>query len=156
MSAISKLAKLRRLTNSERRLLLRALAMLPLIALALRVAGLRRVQAFLARLSPLSGRARDDHVASMHAKHVARLVSVAATHGPYRAKCLPTALALQSILRRRGIQADLRLGVRKDSGRIEAHAWLEHRGIALIDSADVHKRYSAFAEAISHETAKAR
>ena len=156
MSATFRLAKLRRLTRSERQILLRALAMLPLTALALRVAGLRRVQAVLARLSPLSGRACDDPDASMHAKHAARLVSAAARHGPYKAKCLPTALALQSILRRRGIEADLRLGVRKDCGRIEAHAWLEHRGIPLIDSADVHERYGAFAEAINHGTVKAR
>jgi Transglutaminase-like superfamily len=130
--------------------------MLPLTALGLRMAGLRRVQEALARLAARSGRDWAGGNASMHAKEVARLVSAAARHGPYRAKCLPTALTLQMILRRHGIPADLRLGVRKAAGRIEAHAWVEHQGVPLMDSSDVHERYSAFDEVVENRAASSR
>ena len=147
MSTIANLARLRRLSRTERALLLRALAILPMAALGLQLAGLKRIQSALLLLSPARPGANTGDAAA-YAKQVARWVSVAARHGPYRAKCLPSALALQSILRRHGIESDLRLGVRRESDRIEAHAWIEHRGVPLIDSADVADRYAAFAEPI--------
>jgi hypothetical protein len=65
---------------------------------------------------------------------VARLVAAAARHGPYRATCLPTAVVLQSILKRHGMAATLRLGVRRRAGALEAHAWVEHGNNPLIES----------------------
>jgi hypothetical protein len=75
---------------------------------------------------------------------VARLVSIATRHGPVRAKCLPASLALRSMLRRYGMDGHLRLGVRRHEGRVEAHAWVEHEGVALIETADIHERFGAF------------
>jgi hypothetical protein len=47
--------------------------------------------------------------------------------------CLPLAMASQWLLRRRGVVTDLRIGVmRGDSGRLEAHAWVELDGRILI------------------------
>jgi len=156
MSAISRFARLRGLSREERGLLACALVLLPLTALGLRLTGLRRVQRALERMSPLSRRGGTHGDPAIHAMQSARMVFAAARHGPYRATCLPTALALQSLLRRRGIHTDLRLGVRKDRGRFEAHAWLEHRGIALIDSVDVGEYFSAFAEPIGNAAVRAR
>lgn len=41
------------------------------------------------------------------------------------APCLPTALAAQSMLRRRGVASKLCLGVRRETSALAAHAWLE-------------------------------
>jgi len=40
------------------------------------------------------------------------------------------------------------IGVRKATGRFEAHAWVELRGVVLNDSADVRERFAAFDRAI--------
>ncbi len=69
----------------------------------------------------------------------------AARCGPGHPSCLPRALALWWLLRRRGIPADLRIGARRAAGRLEAHAWVEHDGQVLGDQADVHVRFAAFA-----------
>lgn len=156
MSATSRLAQFRRLTRSERTILFGALAILPLAAVGLRLAGLRRMQTVLARCLPRPKGCRAEADLTAQAKQVARMVSVAARHGLYRASCLPTALALQSMLRRRGIEVDLRLGVRKADGRIEAHAWLEHQGAPLIDSPDVGERYGAFDRVIRQRAVGSR
>src|SRR5436309_389524 len=127
-------------------MLFRAAAMLPIVAVGLRAIGMRRMQAALAKLSSRATcRAASD---ATQAKEIARLVSIAARHGPYRARCLPVALALQWLLRRHGLDAELRLGVRKKDGRVEAHAWIEHQGIPLIDSADMGERFRAFDGAV--------
>ncbi len=146
---MSRLAKLRQLSAPERRLLLSALAMLPAIALGVRVLGLRRVQAALARVAAHADAAANAERTCADAGSVARLVDVAGRHGPYMATCLPRSLALQWLLRRRGIETALRVGVRKTPTAIEAHAWLEHEGVPLIDAPDVHQRFAPFDQAIS-------
>ena len=57
-------------------------------------------------------------------------------------------LALWWLLRRQGIASDLRLGMRKDASRFEAHAWVEYLGRVLNDRNDVHRRFAPFDRAI--------
>jgi hypothetical protein len=131
-------------------LLAQALALLPLTALALRIVGFRRWQAALARLAPVGAPPPegDEVVVLRQARMVARMVEAAARHGPYRASCLPRSLTLWWLLRRRGINADLRIGVRKEAGRFEAHAWVTLGGLVLNDNSDVGERFAAFDRAI--------
>lgn len=47
--------------------------------------------------------------------------------------CLPQALALSLLYRRRGIASRLTIGVRMGAeNKLEAHAWVEHRGYIVI------------------------
>jgi len=51
---------------------------------------------------------------------------------PTDSRCLIKSLVLTRLLARRGIRADLVIGVRREDG-LQAHAWLEKDGVALID-----------------------
>jgi hypothetical protein len=82
------------------------------------------------------------------ARRIARMVKIAASHGPYRATCLPQSLTLWLLLRRRGIASSLRIGVRKEISRLDAHAWVEIDGIVVNDRMDVPDRFVPFAGAI--------
>jgi len=144
MSATPRLARLRSLSPLERRVLGEALLLLPIACTALRFAGLRRTQVLLER-SLRDGMPRE----GLDARAVARLVSIAARHGPVRARCLAASLALNSLLRRYGMRGDLKLGVRKRDGRFEAHAWIEHDGAALLEPPGIDGRYAVFEEAIA-------
>jgi hypothetical protein len=62
---------------------------------------------------------------------IARAVRIAATYGPYRATCLPRALVLWTLLRRRRLHGELTIGVRKNQSGVEAHAWVMLNGIPL-------------------------
>jgi hypothetical protein len=55
------------------------------------------------------------------------------------------------LLRRQGLPATLRIGVAKPDGRLAAHAWVEHGGVALDDSQDVARRFAAFDRALLSE-----
>ncbi|SRR5260221_3550763 len=146
MSA-SRLAKFKALAPSERRLVIAAFALLPLVALGIRAVGLRRVQAFLAPSAP---NARPASAASLErARRIAGLVAIAARHGAYRAKCLPLSLTLQRLLQSEGIPSELRVGVRKDGHALVAHAWVEHDGAPLLEARGVHERFAAFDEALA-------
>ena len=130
-SAWTKGRKFLRLPAAERRLLVRVLLLLPSVALALRLLGLRRCQGMLARLSPPSP------AAGLSTEAAARLVGVAARHAPCRANCLQRSLVLWWALRRLGRPGQLRIGVRKHEGRLEAHAWVEQGG-RTFDVTDPH------------------
>lgn len=61
-------------------------------------------------------------------------VHVASRYVPV-ATCLSQAMALQILLHREGIGAELKIGVAKDKqGGVAAHAWVESRGRVLIGS----------------------
>jgi len=142
-----RLEQWRSLAPGERRLLLRLAVLLPLIGAALRLLGYHRSRTLLERLSQASRRpmpADPTAATADTAQRLARLVSIAANHGPYRATCLRQSLALWWLLRRRGIPAELRIGVRKDRGELQAHAWVEHNGQALNDAQGLIASYAAF------------
>ena len=153
MSPTSKWAAWRALPAAYRLLLLRALVMLPLMALGLRVLGVRRMLAFAeSKASRVRPPADERAVVSV----TARLVAAAARHGPFRASCLPVSLTLKRLLGQRGVATDLRIGVAPARGDLDAHAWLEYRGQPLIDGPDVRGRFHSFDEALTSGSPVAR
>ena len=60
-------------------------------------------------------------------------VYVASRNVPFATTCLDRALALFRLLRAEGLAAELRIGVRTSEGALEAHAWVEHNGVVLLD-----------------------
>lgn len=79
---------------------------------------------------------------------IARMEAAAGRHLPFQPNCLEQSLTLWWLLRRRGIPADLRIGVRKDAASFEAHAWVESGGTVLSESGDEHTNYVPFEGAI--------
>jgi hypothetical protein len=76
-------------------------------------------------------------------QRLVRLVHLVARLVP-GAHCLPRALVAQLLLRRRGLDPVLRFGVRKDAGRLDAHAWLELDGAPLLESHETLRDYTPF------------
>jgi hypothetical protein len=131
-----RLEQWRSLAPWERRLLVQLIMLLPLVGLGVRLVGYRRTRTLLERLVRLSGSAHPVAPPSDLAGRIARLVAIAAHHGPYAATCLRQALALWWLLARRGIHSDLFFGVRRDQFGVQAHAWLELNGKALSQYGD--------------------
>jgi hypothetical protein len=68
--------------------------------------------------------------------------------------CLEESLTLWYLLRKQGIAACLRIGVRKENEKFEAHAWVEHRGEALNQDEETHRHYAAFEEDLQEPPAE--
>jgi hypothetical protein len=152
---MSKWRKLRGLSWAERLLLAQAAVALPAVAALIRVRGLKGCQALLARLSPLANPGlRADGPAESLARGVVRIVTAAAAHGPYRANCLQQSVTLWWLLRRRGLEGELRIGTRKMDGHVDAHAWVEFSGRALNESRDVGARYAVFERPVNSPGAR--
>jgi len=136
------------LQRPARVLFLRAAALLPLISLSLRLRGFRKTQAFLQEFLSLPGHPADTS-ASSSAQLTVRMVRAAVRNSLGHPTCLEESLALWWLLRRQGISSDLRVGVRKDGEKFEAHAWVERAGIALNEPEARHQHYAAFDAALA-------
>lgn len=118
-------------TLRELPILLRAAVLVCTVRLALWIvpfARLRRVVASLAhvRLRPAS---------RYSAEQLSWAVRAVSRYVP-RATCLTQALVLHILLRQEGLQSRIQVGVSKDAGRFEAHAWVESQDQVVIgDSA---------------------
>lgn len=132
------LARLARLPAGERALVLQSLVLLPAVTLALRAGGLAFTHEWLRRIArrPCAKAASDPQRLAFLVHAVARRLGLG---------CLARSLGLQFLLLRRGIESDLRIGVRREGTGLEAHAWVEHGGVRLGDES---ARFAAFADAI--------
>jgi hypothetical protein len=119
--------------------------LLPPFWIGLRVLGLSRFLTWLTR-SPVvvrAPRSREELAA------IGALVNVAGNHVPFPSTCLTRSLVLNWLLRCRGVDSELRIGVRLNEGTFEAHAWVEHEGQPLNDAQDIAARFAAFNEPLS-------
>ncbi len=133
----SRAARWRRLSSAEQHITLTAAAAVPAIAIALRVLGYAPIARWVSRRSKAL---HSDHVAVV--RTATRAVGRVRRYGPYRGNCLSTSLALQWLLRRRGVATSLRIGARFENGALRAHAWVEWDGVVVNDTADVAERYA--------------
>ena len=114
-------------------------AMLVCMDVLPRVLGLRRTFALLRRITIAT--VRPDNACDI-IDETARRVSLAAAFYPRRALCLEQSLTLFTLLRRRGVAAELRLGVQPRP--FYAHAWVEAEGRAISEAENLPLTLAAF------------
>ena len=121
----------RALPVSERRQLLRLLMLLPMMHASLALAGYARTRRWCERLSdrPTWQRASAQDIDA--ARRLTELAAIAGRHGITEASCLRQALVVSTLLRRRGLDAKLQIGVQRDGETFGAHAWVEVGGESL-------------------------
>jgi hypothetical protein len=136
----------------QRILLVHTAFLLPLLALELRWRGYRPASRTAARWARLCRIAHDPgefagQAADLPPEVCAQTVCAVESTAhrlPWPLKspsCLARSLTLWCLLTGRGLDCDLRMGARCTADRLEAHAWVEYRGVVLNDTPDVRKRF---------------
>jgi hypothetical protein len=132
---------LRRLTqvgNRDRLLVIEAVVSLLLARLALVFIPFSRLARLLGTVVPpgnarvLQARLKGANKQVRAAEEVSWAVTRSARYVPFRAVCLPQAMAARIMLKRRGVSSVLHFGVGKGKKKpLEAHAWLDAAGIEV-------------------------
>jgi len=130
-------------------LLVRALVMLPLVALSLKFRGFDATRSTLRKMIENVTRQADAVSLGKQIALTAHVVNAADRHGFVHPSCLVKSLTLWWLLGRQGITSELRVGVRKESENLEAHAWVERESIALNEPEERHHHYAAFDAALA-------
>ncbi len=136
-SSRRKLGRLRALGWRDGTAAANAFAWLLVAEAGLRLLGLPRTRRLLAPRRQAAG-------SPPAPAEVERLVRLAtgACRGLYPARCLPRALVLERLLLRRGAPAELRIGVRREDGRLAAHAWVEVDGRPVAEPEGIELRFA--------------
>jgi hypothetical protein len=124
-------------------LFLRAAVLLPWVSVRLRLHGFQATNQSLQNAFRGIGGSELGPTAEQAAL-TARMVRAAARHGLGNPSCLEESLVLVYLLRRQGIDSQLRIGVKKNIPKFEAHAWVECGGVALNEVASLHDHYAPF------------
>lgn len=123
MSLTAKVRTLRQLSWAQRGLLLEAFLWLGLARGLLLTIPFKRIVPHLElaakNASPFAGDARAEL-----ACEVGRATRAASRNTPWQSACLVQAMTAKMMLKRRGVPSTLYLGLRKEDGELEAHAWL--------------------------------
>jgi len=100
--------------------------------------------------SPQKNPGMGNFAESFHqAAMTARMVRAAARHGIGNPSCLEESLVLLHLLSAARVAAQLRIGVKKNVPKFEAHAWVECEGVALNESESLHDHYAQFEAELS-------
>jgi transglutaminase superfamily protein len=137
------------LPSAEKRLLLRAIWWLPVMACATRLLGLRELRSWIERTS--SRRNEKNTAAELDASSVGRMVFSAARYGVVHGNCLSRSLTLCYLLRSHGFDARLRLGGRRQGRSFEAHAWVELGDRVFDSTGDVRGLFAPFSVHLTNE-----
>jgi len=123
----------------------RAAILLPMVRWSLRLRGygktfdsLQKRAQFPAKVTEISLESRQE------VQSTCRMVRAALRYSLAQYTCLEESLTLWYLLRRQGTSACLRIGVRKENEKFEAHAWVEYGGEALNQDEALHRHYAAF------------
>ena len=118
-----------------------SVVLLPPIQLMLKSRGLKRTAALLAARSDRARAISDRDTATS----MAEAVSLVAGRKVVGALCLGRSLLLWFLLRRRGMDAELVVGSKRQVDETwMAHAWVELDGQPVNDAADVRDHYGSF------------
>ena len=131
MSKRSLVSRWARLGRRRKALLVEAVLALAAASAAIRFRSFKRAIKMGSR--PLTGQQALDDITG----DVRWAVETAARNVPWRAMCIQQGLALQWMLRRRGIDARLHYGIAKDeAGELQAHVWVAAGGSVVIGGAE--------------------
>lgn len=144
-------AKLSQMSRVDQRTLLASIVWMPLFSLGLRALGLARCHVWIKR-TKLSKAA----MTPQEIETCGRLVNLAASRSPFRASCLTRSMFLEWLLRRRGVESQLRIGVSLDGGALDAHAWVEIAGVPVNDRLDIAQQFAPFGSLAPAESSHAR
>jgi Transglutaminase-like superfamily len=137
--------RFRRLSGFDRQIVLEAAASLLISWLAVRLLGFRICRA---AFEETGGAARNSKGVEANtlsiARRIAHLEAVTAANLFLRTSCLEQSIVLCRMLRRRGMNAGLRIGARKEANRFEAHAWVEMEGNIVDGGGTEHLHFVPF------------
>lgn len=123
----------------------RAAILLPLVRWSLRLRGYGKTYASLQKRVQFQAMGTETRPETQENVQVTcRMVRAALRYSLTQFTCLEESLTLWYLLQRQRIPVGLRIGVRKENEKFEAHAWVEHKGEALNQDEAVHRHYAAF------------
>jgi hypothetical protein len=137
----SKLQTFQNLTTIEKKLLIQALFLFPIVTISLTLSNFQTTYAILKKITNPHPKTTIDEEKPI--RTVVKSVKIAAKYHNY-AVCLPKSLVLWYLLKNQGVNPQLQIGTRFHAGKLEFHAWVEYQDRVLGDYNFIKNRFVAF------------
>lgn len=112
-----------------------------LTRVSLRILGFRATITLLGTVSRLGGSPATAADVSFWVASIDR-----AARRRFGASCLDRSVFLWFLMRRRQVEADIRIGIAFEGNRLDGHAWVESGGKVINDDPDIADRFAVFDE----------
>ena len=119
----------------EKLYLLKMALIVASIEIGLRLFGMKKIVGFLGKQSKITTNTIDIDETIEQRKKVIFSMQL---FFPFACRCLARSLTAWWLLRRHGIETNLKVGIQKKDGKVVGHAWLEHNEKPLDDKDTVH------------------
>lgn len=97
----------------------------------------------------------DGHRLSLWEAHLhANRLDRACARWPFEVRCLQRSLVLVWLLRRRGLQGAMRIGIARPAYGLVAHAWVEAGGVAIGDTGEAGGLLSTLLASAAHRSVR--
>jgi len=127
------------LSRSDRHFFIKTFCLLAVITLGLHLLQFHHLLKLLTKISQRSNQRQI--TATVSISKILWAINTATQYIPH-AKCLARALTTQVLMTRYGHSAKLRIGVvKQQTGKLQAHAWIEHQGIVVMGNLHELSRY---------------
>jgi len=136
---MKRLVKFWQRSSAERCLYFEALIVLLIIRMAVKLFPLQRVLAYLKRFQTSEFLEKSE----VSLSQIVWSIRAVGRYLPGGGNCLVQALTGQFMLVRRGYEAQIQIGVTRENGEFQAHAWVEYQGRTIIGAAGV-SQYTPF------------
>lgn len=120
--------RMRRLANVNPRLLVESLILLVIVRIAIPLRGVGATFRMASKVARLGRRSTRRNAEALPPEDLWLAVNRIAERFPLATTCVPRSIALWVMLRRRGIPAEMRIGVSDGSAGFASHAWVEISG----------------------------
>ncbi|HEX4134986.1 MAG TPA: lasso peptide biosynthesis B2 protein [Bryobacteraceae bacterium] len=132
-------------------MIVEAIASPLLLPLGFRFIGVQKTQARLRKWAERYSRKHTRTDADAAISSALRAQRVVKRMTGLEGSCLVRSLSLWAMLLRRGVHTDLRIGMRRSSGKMEGHAWLEVEGNPVNEKPAIVGAYTVFEEPLSFD-----
>jgi hypothetical protein len=112
----------------------------------IRLIGIPRTQRWLRKWAEGHGEKAAMGGGELVLMRVARAQRTVRRASGFDGTCLVRSLSLWALLLKRGVMAEIRIGMRRSNGKIEGHAWVEHGSVPVNELADIALSYQPYRE----------
>jgi len=148
MILLRKLHTFNALSTAERRAFFISLGLYPGIGLSLHIMGFKRTFSWLDSTAGVNSPSSEEKRVYEILLNTHQVFWLVKRYIPYKGTCLSRSMLLYWLLRREGVETNLRIGVKKDQEVFKAHAWLEYKTIVLNDLQRIDEQYAPISEGI--------
>ncbi len=140
--------KFNKLNFSEKLIIIESSIILLIVRFLIKIFGFKTTHYILNKLTLFSVKVKNE---KLFIKKAGNLIKGASKVLPIKTTCVEDSITLWLMLKNRGIDSYLKIGVNQNTDKLDAHAWVEIDGYVISETESINKPFSGFKNRFFYE-----